>query len=314
MNLVLNALVPVFGIMIFGAAAKKLKLVGPHSENIIAGYVINCALPSIMFISVAETPSNELFVPIFLLGIIVVIILSYGLTFLVSYYKTKSAEMSAMKAVIVTFPNVSFMGIPVTMALFGNRALIPLITINILMMFVLSITVVLINAGRKNSNTSISESILIFLKQPFLVGVIAGIVISMLGIQLPAPVANIFSSIGITTGPCALFVLGNSLISFRIKHVTKEVLNMCFLRLIAVPVLTLLVMKILNIPSNIAATTLILLALSPAVANYMISKEEEVYISETSSILITASILSALTLSGFILALPYLWPDITFIS
>jgi malonate transporter and related proteins len=319
MSIVLNSLLPILGLMGLGAVSKKFNILGDNSEKIISRFVLYFSLPAILFISVGEAPIGDLLNKNFLTAIIIVLVIFYLGIFAICLLFRKNIQTSSMHSLGISFPNTAFMGIPVLMSLFGEKSLIPLAVVNLLTLFMFCGTVLLLeltdsNQSRNGKNIY-SKVLKTMISQPVLIAILGGIAMSMCHFEVPKPVSNFCHQLGMTAGPCAMFILGERVLNLKFGSVLKRNIRFGIVaKLILMPLIAVILLLVLNVNPLWASSGLVLMALPSAGSTYMLAVEKNICITESSELIIISTVVSFLSLSVIILALPYLWPTVQFVA
>ena len=318
MNIVLNSLMPIFGLMGLGAVSKKFDILGESSEIIISRFVLYFALPAILFIAVAESSIYELLNKNFLISMIIVMSIFYIGVFCICLFFRKSVQISSMRSLAITFPNTAFMGIPVLLSLFGEKALLPLALVNLLTTFIFCGTVLILEITDKNKSREersiYLKTLKIMITQPVLIAILAGILVSAFAIKIPVAISSFCHQLGMTAGPCAMFILGERILKLKFSSIFKRHISFgLFLKLVLMPLITYIVLLQFNVDPLWASCGLILMALPSAGATYMLAVEKNVCIVESSELIIISTVFSFISLSIIILAIPYIWPTVQFV-
>lgn len=117
------------------------------------------------------------------------------------------------------------------------------------------------------------DSIRSLLTNPSVVAVPVGLVLLLLHIQLPAPVATAIGSLGDMTAPMSMMVVGSSLAEIRPRDVLdRDVFSYAAVRLLLAPLLTLAALRLLNAPLILVQVETVLMAM-PAPTNAAILAE-----------------------------------------
>ncbi|MCP4179871.1 MAG: AEC family transporter [bacterium] len=317
MNIVLDSLLPIFGLMLLGALSKKTNILGKNSDKVISRFVLYFALPAILFIAVAEAPIEKLLNIKFIVISSIILGTFYIIIFIASYLAEKSAPISSLRSLALSFPNTAFMGIPILLSLFGEKSLLPLAMINLLTTLLFCCTILVLELTEKNQPKSqkVHKKLLkIMIKQPIMLSIIAGIIISALKIHLPIVLSGFCHQLGSTAGPCAMFILGEKLLDIKFNSFFNKAITVgCILKLIIMPAVTLVMMLIFHVNPFWAACGFLLLSLPCASSTYMIAVDKKLYIKESSELIIVSTIVSFISLSAIIILIQNIWPTVHFI-
>lgn len=187
----------------------------------------------------------------------------------ISYFIVKAlhyepAEDRGVLACLITSANTGFMGFPVSKAIFGDKIFFLFIIQNIILnIYIYSGAIIQINHG--GSGRISIRKMLAALANPCMAAAFAGIVMLVSGISLPQPAMDFLTTMGNSTIPISMVVVGVQLGSSDIKAVLSNVkLTVCCLcNVILMPLLTLAVCYFLPI-SNLSKITLVYAAAFPS--------------------------------------------------
>ncbi|HVN18984.1 MAG TPA: AEC family transporter, partial [Dongiaceae bacterium] len=129
---ILTTLVPVAFVILLGYVAGHRNLLKVADRVSITNLVLTWLLPSLLFAGVLKTPRVDLLnyrIPlIFLVGLMVPFLAVLLIGQFVLRYDRRTATL---KAGILAFPDMVFMGIPILGRLFGPSSLYPILIANL---------------------------------------------------------------------------------------------------------------------------------------------------------------------------------------
>ena len=167
------------------------------------------------------------------------------------------------------FPNVGFIGYPVTLAIYGSDALFYAVILTLpfnLMSFSLG---PLMLAGRAKFRWQ-------QLVSPCIIASLIALVVALCGISLPGFAVECLSFVGNLTTPLSLLVVGSLLAGLPVKRVFASVRlwALTAARLLALPALLWAALRWLHMaPSVAAGVAIILMSMPTAVNGSMLSME-----------------------------------------
>lgn len=143
------------------------------------------------------------------------------------------------------FPNSLFIGRPLILAIFGDEAAFPVTAL----MFIFniccfSVGTVLISLDGNGGKIDLRGILRAFLN-PAMLAVLIGLVMFRFSITLPSPLMNTCTMLSATVTPVSMLIIGYSLAQLRLREALLDanVHVVTFIRLIAAPVLTALVLR-----------------------------------------------------------------------
>jgi malonate transporter and related proteins len=203
---------PFFLLVFAGYVATRYSLMPTAAIPGLNTYVLYFALPCMLFKFGAETPIQELVnAPMALLYLLCAgIIVGFGLVW--NRKHRLDWNNSAFSALITTFPNTGFMGVPLLVALLGQAAAGPvIITIFIDLVIVSSLCIAIsrLAPGEVGAfGAAIKKSMRGMVSNPMPWAICLGAVASATQVQLPSVVMRTIELLGNSASPVALFTIG----------------------------------------------------------------------------------------------------------
>lgn len=256
MGLVLQQILIIFGYVAVGLAAGKLGVINPEQRKFLTKLCSSLMLP----FTILSAASMEVDATAFRsLGIaLCVMFLVMGGTMAVSALlgrslRTEQKLRSAMTS-LVTFPNCTFLGLPLCMALFGQTAVLyncaALIAFNVLFF---TVQLPMFTGGKRNLKAVLTV--------PTLATALL-LVMLALGLHWPAPVQTVVSSIGSMITPMSLIIIGVMLSENDLLAIFREkaVYLVMLLRNFLIPVAAMLLLCVIPLDSEAKLCILVYLS------------------------------------------------------
>jgi malonate transporter len=223
-DILINALVPIFAGMALGYVAGWIRDIDNHHVAELNALVMDFALPASLFAATASSSRVLLLAQLPLLAVFIVSLLAlYALSYWMQrrFFGLGSSEAS-VQALTIALPNYAAAGLPLIAAVFGAADTIYVALAIASGSIVLSPPTLAIleankaPAGERNLGVVLRAIGSSFLK-PIVLGPLAGIAFSLLGIPLPDAVSRSFDLIGQAAGGVGLFLTGLILSAQRIE-------------------------------------------------------------------------------------------------
>ena len=223
-DILINALVPIFAGMALGYVAGWIRDIDNHHVAELNALVMDFALPASLFAATASSSRVLLLAQLPLLAVFIVSLLAlYALSYWMQrrFFGLGSSEAS-LQALTIALPNYAAAGLPLIAAVFGAADTIYVALAIASGSIVLSPPTLAIleankaPAGERNLGVVLRAIGSSFLK-PIVLGPLAGIAFSLLGIPLPDAVSRSFDLIGQAAGGVGLFLTGLILSAQRIE-------------------------------------------------------------------------------------------------
>lgn len=309
MTAFLNVVLPVFAIVAAGYVCGWRNLLGPESSEALNKFVYWVALPALLFKAMASVNLAQVYNLPFLISFAGALALTWAVTSVCGwlFFRLNAAE-AALHGLNGAYPNTGFMGIPLAVAAFGERAALPAIVATIISVLSVALAIVPIEIARQRASgyASIAGKALGALaRNTMIVAPCAGLVWAWSGLGLPQPVATFTGILGAAAGPCALFSIGLFLVGKPLIEGSVEVGAMAFAKLIVQPVLTAIAILLLLPTDPLWAKVGIMSAALPIGSGpFVLAQAQGIYVRRTSTVMLVTTVLSVATLSAFFLIYP----------
>jgi hypothetical protein len=292
---VLTSILLLFLIIGLGFGLRKHGFLDGNRVHGISHVLVNIALPALT-ISSMQVPHTEQTMGI-VDSTLFLAFVYYGAALLLSmavcHFLPATKNEKGVFQFMLVFPNVGFMGIPVSAAIFGPGSLFYVILFNLpfnLLVFTMGIW--LIAHERKEKPDPF------FLLTPGFVASIIGLVLFLIGYHLPFPLDSALDWIGKTTTPLAMLVVGALLTTLPTSRLAGDwrVLVIAAFRLIILPVLTFIILAPFVHDRLLLGTTVILIAMPVAANTVLLSEEYKVDATLASQGVFLSTVLSIATI------------------
>jgi predicted permease len=310
MTLLFTITLPLFAVILAGYVTAWRGLIDTAGIRGLTGFVYYVALPLLLFDLFSHAPVAEQFD-----GAYVLTYFAVGLTVHVGGLLTArwlfgcAWPEQAMQGIAVTFGNTVFIALPVTAGLFGAAATLPmLLAVTVENGVLMPLTVVLLELGRAGQGAMGRAAIVALksvLRNPIIMPVLAGAVVALLDVELPAMLDGIIGLVRGATVPCALFALGATLAGLPLTERLRETGFMVVMKLFVYPALVYLAMLVF-LPDLDPAWryTAVIAAAVPIGANvYLIAARYDAYVNRASTAILASTALSVLTISALVVVL-----------
>jgi malonate transporter len=302
-DVLLDALVPIFAVMALGYFAGWIRDVDNHHVAELNALVMDFALPASLFVATATTSRTFLLAQ---LPLLLVFGVSMVALYALSYWMQRrlfglASSEASVQALTVGLPNYAAAGLPLIAAVYGATGTIYVALSIAAGSIVLSPpTLAILEAnkapagGQKNLG-AVLQAITRSLGKPIVLGPIAGVVFSMLGIPLAEAVSQSFQLIGEAAGGVALFVTGLILSAQRI-NLGPNVLSGTLLKNVLHPLLAFGLILALPMDRDTARAAVLLCALPSGFFGVLFGLRYGLESPVAGSTLIVSSLASIVTL------------------
>jgi len=304
---------PIYIIIALGFAATRLGLFAKAEMGILGKFVVNFALPALLFKSLSQRQVGEILNSSYLLAYLTGSLAVVGIGYFWSRrFAGLDSTTSTFYAMGMSCSNSGFVGYPVlllTMAPISGVSL----ALNMIVENLVVIPLLLVMADRSCGKPDqwyrvVGHSFARLASNPLFIAIFAGIGVSVAGWRLPEAALRTVSMLASTSGALALFVIGGTLVGLPTQGLGKRVAPIVLGKLIFHPLAVLTAIQILPMvglpmmePS--LKTAAVLMAAMPMMSIYTILAQiygkEEV----TAAAMLVTTIFSFFTISGLLVLL-----------
>jgi malonate transporter and related proteins len=307
MQVILDVVLPVFGLILCGFALGRPPLFGPDAARTLTTFVFNLALPALLFRSMiaAGLPTWD---DLAILETYYVAVLVVGAATIAAarLLLREGLAGSAVLAIGATFANTVQIGVPLILAAFGEEGLAQLLLIvTFHAPFLICLYTILVEFGRAEAGTRPLTVLASTLRQvagnPIILSIVAGLAWGASGLQLPSPIDRMLAMLGGAGVPCALFSLGAGLVGLRAGDMFGLGLMVVALKLLVLPAAVWLLGRYVYdlAPLQLAVATVC--ATLPTGANsFIFAQRYRIHVRPTASAVLLSTALSNVT-TGLVL-------------
>lgn len=306
MSTLLNAVIPVFGLIAAGYAAGYFRVLGHGASEPLNRFVFHFALPALLFRAVARANLADVlrwdYIAAFVLGLLGVAILSLIASRLVLRERAASAVMRAVNA---TYGNVGYLGIPLASVAYGERGVIAagiaIVLNTVLIIGPATAALEMIERRGHAAGDALAGSLAAIGRNPLIIAVVVGLLFAGADVVLPGPVDVFLKLLGDAAGPGALFALGLYVSGRPIMRALGRLSLVAILKLVVAPAIVwLLAVWAFPLEPVWLASAVIMAGTPIGAGSFVLAERYRVDLDETSTVIVVSTLLSILTL-GFLL-------------
>ncbi len=302
MTEILSLTIPFFAIIFAGSLAAHKKWFSIDDGRMLARFAFFVALPPFMIIAITRTDIassfNMEFVLRYELATIIMFIVSA--VFVRIFLHLKGAERG-MFCLNTAYPNYGYIGVPLALLAFGEKAALPVSLLLVFDTIVLLVMTTLLSHDKNAQSlaTALKDTFKSMVKNPLLMSVLIGFALSASGIKLATMPDMLLSMLAGAAAPTALFALGITLIGQPIRGGMTEIMPITLLKLILHPILVAAVFMLwqTNQPLDpLWIQVAILFACLPIAANvFALSQYYDAYQGRTATTIMITTVLASFT-------------------
>lgn len=303
---------PIYVIIFLGYVTTRAGLFAKAEMRTFGKFVINLALPALVFNAIAERHISEIVYPGYLLAY-----LGGSLLMLATVYLAcrRGSGMSQTKAALYAMgtccSNSSFIGYPILLLTLAPVAAVAL-AMNVLVenVVMLPLLITMAEAGRAGAaghswGRTLAQSLARLARNPLVISLAAGLAVSLLEWRLPAPVSRTVTLFAQASGALSLFVIGGTLVGLQMRGMAGKVAPVVFGKLMLHPLAVALLIAglpwlgVAPLDSDLRAAA-IMMAAMPMLSIYPILAQAYGQEDRCAAALVLTTIASFATLSGLL--------------
>lgn len=218
--------------------------------RVLGRYVLNIALPALIFSAVAVRSPVQVFQPGYVLVYALGGLATVALSYLLFTLRGTDPRRRALGVMGSTCPNNAFVGYPIMLLAFPDQAGIVL-ALNLLVenLLLVPVCLILVDLAGKGVDQPLlprlGRILLDLAKMPMLIGLALGLVVSIFSIPLPGPLMRSIDMFAVSAGAVALIVIGGSLVGMPLHGNRSLAAQISVSKLMLHPALVALVAAIL---------------------------------------------------------------------
>jgi malonate transporter and related proteins len=303
----LGTIFPVIAIALIGYFVRQRKFLSDGDGVAIEKVAFNFLIPCLLFNGTATTIFPEFIDWNLLGGFYISIFFVYLLGILIGklFFSYNNIECSVF-GMGGAYSNVTVIGIPFCIQVFGNEAFLPLFIIISTHNILLFTFGTIIAEAKKESSTSIMRHLVFVVKDlithPITGSLLAGVIVNLLNIPLHIALLNTLDLIAQAASPMALFALGGALTRYKITGDMHKTLTIVIMKLILLPTMVyIFLFHVYQVNPLWAGTAVLLSSMPTGIGPYVFSLKYRACESQIASAVVITAMLSVVTSSFFIL-------------
>lgn len=250
-------------ILVLGFLLGKLKLISPKTNKDLVNLLLTVFMPASLFAAFPTTYSDEtsdLFKAGLLAGVLVMtaLIIVSKILFNKKFYNDKLRYESQFALI---FNNATFLGYPIIASTFGEQGVIPYCG------FIIAFNIALFSYGVYLFKHKIdSKLVLNVITNPNIIAVVLGVIVFVIGFQLPGFVTDAVKYTGNATTALSIICVGYMLSNAKFFKLIKKwkLILTAAAQLVLGPLIAFGLLTLLQFPSEVIAVCTLIQALPTA--------------------------------------------------
>lgn len=301
---VINLALPFFGLILIGFFSGKLMRFKRNELGALNFFIVYITLPPMLYRLIAGAPFENLTNWPFILGTTLSTYLMFVLVFVVfSLTRQSSVSRASVQASIASYGNVGYMGVPLMLAVFGEKAAVPATLILCFDSVLQFILVPLLQVVGGHAKGGLGRTLLNIIRKvflhPFIIATGLGFVASYFSYTPPPAIDKILSFLSMAAPACALFALGVTVALQPLRKVGWDLPVLTIVKLILHPVVVLVILLSMGgFPPLWVQVAVLMAALPTAASVFVMASHYNSYEDGASSAILFNTLVSLATVTG----------------
>lgn len=301
----LNVTLPIFVIILLGGFLKKTGMLSDGFTTSADKFVFKVALPVQLFRDIAGMDLRADFSGKFVLFCIAATTFMFGLTFVIGRIFLKDRAMAGAFGQAAARSSAAILGIAFAENIYGDAGMMPMMIVAAVPFFNIY-SVIILTLSDTNGRFSfalVKKTLRGIITNPIIIGIVIGAVWSLLELPMPTLLTKSVNYVAGTATPLALLVLGAT---FKGREALKKIgptIAATAMKLIVIPAIVIGAAVLAGFTGSELVAIMIMCASPTAVACYIMSKNmggDEIL---TASVVMSATLLSSVTLTLWVFLL-----------
>ncbi len=273
-KVVISQMLTLFLILALGYLAAKRKVVSPNFGAQLSNFILSITLPCMMLASVATMPADtnqKDVLMMFVISILFYLVMPF-IAYMIARILMVKKEDRQLYMYMTIWSNVGFMGFPVIASIFGEAAIFYATIFNLIFNvsnFTLGI-MLMSKEGRKALDFKKFLS-------PGMLSSIVAVIMFAAHLRLPELLNDTLRSLGSTTSPLAMIVIGIALSGISVKSVFTEIRLYPYLiiKQILLPLLAWLILRNMIVNPYLLGIVIVIIAMPVATSAVLFANRYE---------------------------------------
>lgn len=303
----LNATVPVFLMMVFGWCMQKIHMLDDHTTAKINQFVFKALLPALLFMDLSTANFRAVWDTKFVLFCFLATLLSICIAFLFSLlHKNKVERGEIIQASYRS--SAAILGIAFVNNIYGKATMAALMIVGTVPLYNVIAVVTLSLTAPKDGNTDRAKTLALrtikdVVTNPIILGIVIGLLWSMLRIPQPVILSKSVSYLGNMATPLSLIALGASFQPDRAKGKLPLTLGIAGIKLVLFCAIFLPIAIWLGFRSEKLIAILVMLGSATTSSCFVMARNMKHAGVITACAVMMTTLLSALTLTAWLFLL-----------
>ena len=231
----LNATVPVFLMMIFGWICRRIGLLDDHTTSVLNKFTFRTILPALLFMDLSKADFRAVWDTGFVVFCVAATVVSIGIAFCYSLLHKDRAERGEIIQAAYR-SSAAVLGIAFVKNIYGEAIMAALMIVGTVPLYnIAAVTILSLTSPDqrgKSGKTLALDTLKGIVTNPIILGIIAGMLWSLIGIPQPVILEKSVSYLGNMATPLSLIALGASFRTEEVRGRLKVTLGITAIKLV----------------------------------------------------------------------------------
>ena len=296
----LNSTVPVFLVILFGMLLRRLGIFSESFASLTDKFVFRVALPILLFKDISGMDFKRDFDPGFVILCasvsVIMFLLSWGIAAIFIKEKRSVGSFAQGSA----RGSAAILGVALVENIYGSSGLAPMMIFAVVPLFNIMSVIMLSFSAEENAKPSAAMMFRRIITNPIIIGAVAGVPFSVLGIRFPTAISGAIHSVASTATPMALLAIGASFSFAAAKTKLKPAIFAASIKLLLLPALFLPAAVFLGFRDSALVSFFVMLGAPTTVTAYIMSKNMNGDHVLSSNIIMLSTLASSLTITFWV--------------
>jgi len=304
---------PIYFVVAVGHACTRAGLFQRADMRVFGKYVVNLALPALLFNALSQRSVAEVLNPVFVAAYAGgSVAASLAGVFWARRVAGKGLSEAGIVGMGMSCPNSGFIGFPIVALLFGPvTAGIGLALAMVVENFVLlPLALAIADSDVADAGASrgarlrmvLAQSLRSVARNPMIWGIALGFLFSLTGWRLPEPVARTVNLFAAATASLSLFVIGGSLVGIHLRGLARDVVVIALGKLLLHPLCVLAAVLLLPPMARELQVAVVVMAAVPMLGIYPILAQKHGHDTMAAAAQLGTTVASFFTLTALLFA------------
>ena len=300
----INVTMPIFLVMVLGYFLKQIGMLDDNFVTVANRFNFKVTLPFMLFRDISTVDIKAVFDLKYVLFCAIVSTICFWTVWAGAKLFLKDKSMRGAFVQASFRGSAAVMGMAFIENIYGSSAMGPLMIVGAVPLYnIYSVLVLTFEAneeGGRQGAGKIKQAGINILKNPIIIGIFLGLVVSLLGVHFPTIVDRTVDNVARMATPLALVTMGAGFEGRKALAKIKPTLAASFIKLVAQTAVFLPIAAAMGFTGEKIIGILIMLAAPTTPSCYIMAKNMKNDGVLTASIVVTTTLLASFTLTGWI--------------